>query len=49
MIPVQNIYYMLSYAFQALQTQTYKIWLQKIFIILPNYAQLFLTKALAHS
>ena len=24
MIPVQNIYYMLSYAFQALQTQTYK-------------------------
>ena len=24
MIPVQNIYYMLSYAFQALQAQTYK-------------------------
>lgn len=24
MIPVQNIYYMLSYAFQALQAQNYK-------------------------
>lgn len=24
MIPVQNIYYMLSYAFQALQVQNYK-------------------------
>ena len=24
MIPVQNIYYMLSYAFQSLQAQSYK-------------------------
>lgn len=49
MIPVQNIYYMLSYAFQALQAQNYKDLATENFIIPLNYVQPFLIRALAYS
>ena len=50
MIPVQNIYYMLSYVFSGItSTKITKIWPQKIFIIPLNYVQPFLIRALAYS
>lgn len=49
MIPVQNIYYMLSYAFQALQAQNYKDLATEKFHNTAELCQPFLIRALAYS
>ena len=49
MIPVQNIYYMLSYAFQALQAQNYKNLATENFQNTAELCAAFLIRALAYS
>lgn len=46
MIPIQNIYYMLSYAFQTLQAENYKDLAAENFHNTADYVQRFLIKEL---